>query len=199
MISASDTLLGRLHIAKGARVFDVGFGTSRELLVLSNIVGDSGSVFGVERSRRLVRKTARELHSKSNVRTSLGDAHSFAAPDNSVDIVLFKGILHEVRDPNIALLEAKRVCDNEGRIMILDFSPFPGLWLRRSNFRWKISRPWRLLASAPDIHPGFSREGIRSFFRHSGLVEDLFEDNFAPARFYGHPVPMFLSASTAHK
>jgi len=44
-MGTSDNFLDRLHIAKGSRIVDVGFGSNKELLTLSSIVGETGLVF----------------------------------------------------------------------------------------------------------------------------------------------------------
>jgi len=139
-----DPFLDRLQIAKGSRIVDVGFGSNKELLTLSSIVGETGLVFGIEPSETLVKKTEREIN-VANVRISVGDAVRLPFPEDSADIVLFKGVLHEVKNIQQALLEAKRVCNNGGKIVILDFSQFPVAWLRRSNLKWRLAHPWRFL------------------------------------------------------
>src|SRR2546426_2191257 len=55
------SLLDQLLIPKGSRVVDIGFGSSKELLALSNIVGDAGVVYGIERSRSRVKRVEVEL------------------------------------------------------------------------------------------------------------------------------------------
>jgi ubiquinone/menaquinone biosynthesis C-methylase UbiE len=198
-MNALDNLLDRLHIAKGSRIVDVGFGRSEELLVLSGVVGETGTVFGIERTRKLVEKIRAELAGTKNIRVMVGDASRMPVPESSANSVLFKGVLHEVVDVHVALLEARRICNNDGRIIILDFSPFPYKWLNRSNLKWRVRHPWRILGSPPDLHPGFSREQIISFFEKASLTEERYEDNFAKGGFYGRPVPMFLAISSVNK
>jgi len=83
----------------------------------------------------LVKKIEAELD-VANVRLFVGDAIRVPLPADSVDIVLFKGVLHEVKHTVDALFEAKRVCHKSGRIVIVDFLSFPLTWLKRSNLRW---------------------------------------------------------------
>jgi ubiquinone/menaquinone biosynthesis C-methylase UbiE len=110
-----------------------------------------------------------------------------------------KQSLHEVADAHRALLEAKRLCNNGGRIMIVDFSPFPEKWLNRSNLKWRVRYPWTILGSPQDSYSGFSREQIRELFENVGLGEERYEDSFAQGGFYGHPVPMFLASTIVNK
>jgi arsenite methyltransferase len=140
-MSTQDDILDRLSIEAGSRIVDVGFGNSQALLVLLRLVGDTGMVFGVERSKKSVSRAIEELAKVKNVRISVGDVNHLPAPDDSADVVLFKGVLHEVHSPDRALSEAKRVCKSGGRIVIIDFSEFPETWLRKSNLRWRIRNP----------------------------------------------------------
>jgi len=190
--------LDRLHIAKGSRIVDVGFGSNKELLTLSSIVGETGLVFGIEHSETLVKKAEREIN-VANVRLSVGDAVRLPLPEDSAKIILFKGALHEVKDVQQALLEAKRVCNNGGKIVIVDFSQFPVTWLKMSNLKWRLGHPWRILGSPPDLHAGFERKQIQSHLEKTGLREELYEHNLGQGRFYGHPVTMFLATSTVQK
>ena len=139
------SLLDQLLIPKGSRVVDIGFGSSKELLALSNIVGDAGVVYGIERSRSRVKRVEVEL-GVANVRLFAGDAIRMPLLVDSVDMVLFKGVLHEVKQIEEALLEAKRICYKGGRIVIVDFSSFPMTWMKQSNLRWRLRHsledPW---------------------------------------------------------
>ena len=76
-----DPFLDRLQIAKGSRIVDVGFGSNKELLTLSSIVGETGLVFGIGPSETLVKKTEREIN-VANVRISVRDAVRLPFPED---------------------------------------------------------------------------------------------------------------------
>src|SRR2546426_4659382 len=192
------SLLDQLLIPKGSRVVDIGSGSSKELLALSNIVGDAGVVYGIERSRSRVKRVEVEL-GVANVRLFAGDAIRMPLLVDSVDMVSFKGVLHEVKQIEEALLEAKRIFYKGGRIIIVDFSSFPMTWLKQSNLRWCLRHPWKILGSPPDLHAGFGREQIHSFLEKAGLRVERYEESVAQGGFYGHPVPMFSATSIVYK
>jgi ubiquinone/menaquinone biosynthesis C-methylase UbiE len=194
-----DDLLERLMIPKSSIVVDVGFGEFQELRDLSNIVGEAGQVIGVERSKNIAKNIPVEPETNKNVRILSGQACRIPVPDGAADVVLFKGVLHEVQDIIGALREAKRVCRNGGKIMIIDFSEFPNIWLRQSNLKWRVRHPWTLLRSPLDQHPGFSKEEILSILQKTDLRGDVYQDNFAQGRFYRYPVPMFFTSTTINK
>src|SRR6266568_6794536 len=79
-----------------------------------------------------------------------------------------KAFLHEVPIVSQALREAGRVCRRTGKIAIVDFPAFPENWLRWSNLKWRLQRPWRIFALSPDKHAGFSRTELLSLSRGLG-------------------------------
>jgi SAM-dependent methyltransferase len=111
-----------------------------------------------------------------------------------VDIVLFKGTMHNVEKPLGAISEAKRVCRRDGRIIIVDFVLFPIRWLRWRNLKWRL-HPGKLWAKPPDKHPGFSEREIRAYVRGLNMTLEKYEPNFAPGHHSGHSVPVFLAVA----
>lgn len=194
-VGHSMSLLDRLGIHPGSTVLDIGFGKADELLILSRIVGSAGTVYGVEPSDSRVRETLGQLGGVENIRVLIGGASKVPLPDGSVDHVIFKGVLHEVDNVASTTREAERLLKSSGSVVIMDFSPFPKKWLRRSNLRWRLSRPWRVQVPAPDKHPGFSKEDLRLYIENSGLWLQHYEDDFATGHFSGHDVPMFLASA----
>lgn len=131
-----------------------------------------------------------------NIRPIVGNAYNVPLDDNSVDIVIFKGVLHEVGNPVKALKEARRVCRSGGRILLVDFSEFPWRWNFSANLQWRFHHPKKLLAASLDKHPGFSAETIGDHIARSNLVLESLEPNLAIGHFAGHAIPMFLASAT---
>ena len=187
----------QIGIPSGARILDVGFGRAEELLELASLVGPDGTVYGLERSGSPANKAARRLDDVKNIQLLKSEATRVSLPDASLDMVLFKGILYEVKDVPRALREAARLCCADGRVVIIDFSRFPEDWLRASNRRWVMRHPWRIFSERPDKRPGFSRQETLAILREASLSLERFEDNFAQGGFSGHAVPMFLAVARA--
>jgi ubiquinone/menaquinone biosynthesis C-methylase UbiE len=189
------SLLDRLGIASSSIVLDIGFRSSDELVVISDIVGEHGLVYGVEPDESLVASVVAQLKNMMNIRPMVGNAYKIPLDDNSVDVVIFKGVLHEVGNPVKALAEARRVCRGGGRVFIVDFSAFPWRWNFWSNLRWRLRHPEKLLAPSLDKHPGFSAETIRDHIARSKLALERFEPDFATGHHAGHAIPMFLASA----
>jgi ubiquinone/menaquinone biosynthesis C-methylase UbiE len=189
------SIIERLGIAPSSMVLDIGFRNADELILISNLVGEHGLVYGIEPDESVVARANVQVRQVNNVRPMVGDAHKVPLEGGSVDVVIFKGVLHEVDSPLKALAEARRVCRSNGRIFIVDFSAFPWRWNFWSNLRWRLRHPEKLLAPALDKHPGFSAETIRDLIVRSNLVFERFETDFATGHHAGHAVPMFLASA----
>ncbi len=189
------SILEHLGIASSSIVLDIGFRNVNELVTISNIVGEHGLVYGIEPDESLISKAVEQVSQIKNVRPMVGDASKVPLSDESVDIVIFKGVLHEVGNPLKALGEAERVCRKGGRILIIDFSAFPRLLLAWSNLKWRLRHPSRIFAPSLDKHPGFSAGSIRSYLESSSLVLERFEPNFAAGHHAGHAIPLFLASA----
>lgn len=189
------SLWDQLGIAPGSIVLDLGFGSAEELLQLANKVRGAGIVYGVEAKRSRVAEVSRLLCNFANVRVIRGTTYRVPLPNDSVNQVVFKGVLHEVENVSRTLIEARRVCKPKGIVTIVDFSQFPRGWMRLSNLKWRLHRPWRLLLPPLDRHAGFSKDKVRQHIKESSLHLEHFRDNVALGNFSGHKIPMFVATA----
>lgn len=150
-------LLRQVGITEGQVVLDIGFGNVEELLAISALVGKRGSVIGLEKTpehAKQVLATLQEPPAKISILES--SAEQIPLLDESVDLVLCKGVLHEIRDLKRALSEMIRVLRPQGTLTIIDFQP-----IRRVKFiLYWIAATISQQRLCEDRHPGFSREEI---------------------------------------
>jgi arsenite methyltransferase len=110
-------LLERLRIDPGMCVLDVGCGTGNLTAHIKELVGDGGSVVGVDPSSERI-AIAKEL-AKSNLSFHEGRAENLSRfPAASFDIVFVNSTLHWVQDQAAALKEFARVLKPGGRLGI---------------------------------------------------------------------------------
>ncbi len=104
----SNWLFDQIPIAGGARVVEIGCGPHGCLDLLSERVGPTGSVVGVERSAEAV-ALARKLVSQrnlGNVEVLEGDARSTGLPRASFDVATSRLVLVNVPQPEQIVAEA---------------------------------------------------------------------------------------------
>lgn len=156
------------EVVEGERVLDVGCGTGIVARTAAPVVGNPGSVTGVDINEDMLdvaRRVSADIEPPIDWRCQ--DATSLDFPDESFDVVLSQQALQFIPDQDAALAEMRRVLTPNGR---LAFS------LNRSLAH---NQPYAVLADALDQHVGTQAgDGIRSIFTDvsveglRGLVED---------------------------
>lgn len=112
-------LIEQMGIKSGDHVLDVGCGTGRMALHVSEIVGPAGSVFGVDPSPYRVKVAEEKLKSKAikNVRFDIGRGEDIGALSaDSFDHVYFCSVFHWIDDKPAALSGAFRVLKPGGTV-----------------------------------------------------------------------------------
>ena len=186
-------ILAKLRIRASSTFIDLGFGQADELRALADIVGDNGKVYGIEPQKDRVREAAKQLRGVRNITVLTGNVSRIPLSDHSADYALLKGVLHEVPNVSIALIEAARVCKQQGAILIVDFTAFPRAWLTKSNLKWRLRHPRKLFGEPLDRHSGFSRTSIGASLKSAGLKMKSYDENIATGSFGGQRIPMFLA------
>jgi SAM-dependent methyltransferase len=112
--------LGRL--APGERVLDLGSGAGTDSLVAAQMVGEEGSVTGIDMTPQMLakaRSAAAELGA-TNVEFIETEAEQLPFPDASFDVVISNGVIDLVPDKDAVFSELFRVLAPGGRIQIAD-------------------------------------------------------------------------------
>jgi len=110
-------LLERLGISPGMRVLDVGCGPGNLTAHIADLVGNEGSVTGVDPSSERI-AIANDI-ARSNLSFQEGKAENLSRfPAASFDVVFVNSTLHWVQDQPAALKEFARVLKTGGRLGI---------------------------------------------------------------------------------
>jgi arsenite methyltransferase len=112
--------LGRL--AAGERVLDLGSGAGTDALVAARMVGDDGSVTGIDMTPEMLRKArsaAREA-GIGNVTFVEGEAERLPFADESFDVVISNGVIDLIPDKDAVFEELHRVLLPGGRLQLAD-------------------------------------------------------------------------------
>lgn len=109
-------------LKKGDHVLDLGSGAGNDCFVARAIVGESGTVTGIDMTEPMVIK-ARENCSRlnyKNVEFVLGDIEKMPFEDNSFDVVISNCVLNLVPDKHKAFSEIYRVLKAGGHFCVSD-------------------------------------------------------------------------------
>lgn len=112
--------MGRL--AAGERVLDLGSGAGTDSLIAAQMVGESGSVTGVDMTPEMLAKarTAAAAMGARNVEFVEAEAERLPFPDASFDVVVSNGVIDLIPDKEAVFAELRRVLSPGGRIQIAD-------------------------------------------------------------------------------
>ena len=112
--------LGRL--APGERVLDLGSGAGTDSLVAAQMVGEQGSVTGIDMTPEMLAKArgaAAEM-GVSNVEFVESEAERLPFADESFDVVISNGVIDLIPDKDAVFSELFRVLAPGGRMQIAD-------------------------------------------------------------------------------
>lgn len=134
MIDAPHKILAQLVIHDGSCVIDFGAGFGTYSLLLSDLVGQGGSVFAVDVQRHLIDKIKREANEtgKKNIYPMYADVEKLGGVPLQTavaDYIFIVNVLNEVDDKRIVFEEAKRLLKMGGRLVVVDHedTPLPGV------------------------------------------------------------------------
>lgn len=109
-------------VNKNTTVLDIGCGTGSFLSMYQNY---TDNIFGIDLSPSMIKVARKKLGEK--VSLIVGSATKTEFKPHSFDLITCSLILHEVSDVvRIEILtEAKRILQNDGRIILIDYHPGP--------------------------------------------------------------------------
>ncbi|HLC78644.1 MAG TPA: protein-L-isoaspartate O-methyltransferase [Candidatus Nanoarchaeia archaeon] len=90
------TMLSLLHVKKGQKILEIGSGSGYVLALLSNIVGETGTVFGIEIIKNLADNSKKVLKSYRNVRIYNQDGKDGLKFHSPFDRILISAACEEV-------------------------------------------------------------------------------------------------------
>ena len=143
----------RLSLRPGEKVLEVGCGTGRNFPYLSEAVGKTGRVYGVDLSPGMLRN-GRALCARSglaNIELTQGDAADFMAPV-PLDAVFFSFSYNTMPHHLTVLRRAWNALRPGGRLVIMDAKLPPGL-AGRLILPFSLWLMKRTLLGNPNIRP----------------------------------------------
>ena len=161
------TLLAPAELASGHAVLDVGAGPGFFAGGLADIVGETGSVDGVDINARFV-ADANERHGDNpKVNFHHVEDHRLPFADGTFDRVVCKNVLEYVPDVGATLAEVRRVLKPGGRVLVID-----------SDWGFVIVEPWSketvdrfFAAASPAFNEPYIGRKALSLLSAAGLAD----------------------------
>jgi ubiquinone/menaquinone biosynthesis C-methylase UbiE len=128
-----------LRLSHQAYVADFGAGSGSYALAAAQAIMPHGVCYAVDLNRELLNRVAADAKHKSihNIKIIWGDLEREGGsklPNASMDAVLLCNTLFQLENKKAALLEAKRVLKDKGRLLIVDWSgSFGGVGPRQDH------------------------------------------------------------------
>lgn len=129
-----------LALQPGENVLDIGSGPGFLAAEMAAVVGDQGSVHGVDTSESMLAIAAHRERAPGSAPTEFraGDALELPYPDASFDVAVSTQVYEYVEDMPAALAQVRRVLRPGGRLLILDTDWDSVVW--RSSDRDRMRR-----------------------------------------------------------
>lgn len=147
------------HIRGHEIVLDVGAGSGYFSLPLAQKL-DTGKVICLDLSTEMLERLRRKAEKQGlahKLQILQADACSSGLEDESVDVAISSGVLHELPHPEAAVREIVRLLKTGGRLLVKDFD-------KDSLHGWFVGK-----FHHGDAHGPFTLEELEELFRRAGL------------------------------
>jgi len=151
-----DKIVDGLSIREGMVVADFGCGAGYFAIPIARRVRNTGKVYAVDVLSEAIESVLSKaktygLFNLETIRANVEIVGGSKIKDKSVDLVLMANVLFQCSDYDSVLQEAKRILNEDGRIVIIDWIP------RKMTFGPKFERS----LSESDIMNLSSRNGLK--------------------------------------
>jgi SAM-dependent methyltransferase len=169
--------LALLDLERGACVMDVGCGCGQTLLELSELVGPSGQVLGLDISEPMLARARERAAGYANVSVSLADAETCPFAPGSRDAVFSRFGVMFFRDSKAAFTNLRRALRPRGQLAFvcwqeLALNPWAEIPLRAVMARLpSVPAPGLLDPGAPGPFAFADRERLETLLSGAGFAE----------------------------
>ena len=161
-----DRLFQHTGSLKGKKVLEPGCGTGRLTEILSDLVGEEGSVVALDISSKMVDEARRRTAARRNVEIHLCPMEEFPLDESGYDVVLCHQVFPHFEGKKEALLLLSRALKADGRLIVIHFINFE-----------QINDRHRKAGTAVETDMMPREEEMRRLFDEAGLEIELMLDD----------------------
>lgn len=111
----------QMHLMAGASVLEVGCGTGEDAIALAKLVGNTGKVTAVDRSRAMLNQAIASIENLAlPIECVLADAQQLPFADNTFDAARVDRTLQHIANPRLAIAEMVRVVRPGGWVVAVE-------------------------------------------------------------------------------
>ena len=161
-------LLSKSIGGRNLKILDIGCGTGCFSLELSRMGHD---VLGLDRNKRMIEIASRTKKTSNSgngkLQYELADFDKWSGTTGAYDVVMFSRLLHDLPDPEKALLKAHRLLKSRGRIVCLEYA-YDMMDRKTAAWLYQIRKPLELQGwySSPHL-PDDPGKGIDLIFQEA--------------------------------
>lgn len=156
-------------IQQGMRCLDVGCGAGHTSLLMSQLVGRSGKVLGMDINENIIRTCNTKIkYYESKLKFVVGDLYDSILDESSFDLVYSRFLFQHLRDPQKALERMLKLTIDRGVVVLEELDH--GLWLSHPadpNLR-KLQKAYVDLLKLSGADPYIARK-LYGIFLKTGL------------------------------
>ena len=119
--------LREIELTEGMTFLDIGCALGFYSFPASSIVGEKGLVYALDINSALIQYVTNKAKKQGilNIKPITADAGKTGLPKESVDIVFFHLVLHDIKNKHAALKEFYRILKKDGKLVVDEETVMP--------------------------------------------------------------------------
>jgi len=129
--SSPSEIIGRLGVAAGSKVLDMGTGSGAYAHALADVVGSNGHVYIVDVQKELLSRVVQSFHDMG-LRQVTGIWGDIERPqgtklkEKSIQAIVLANVMFQIQDKPAVVREILRVADPDAKILLVEWSDSHG-------------------------------------------------------------------------